>query len=348
MKKIELDGPPPYLQGVYVRENFDFAKCGSALSEDPSTALPEEIPETGPDKPKLSAMMSDDDFLNSLLTPLETRPLELTPPDPDTEPSEEAASDQNVFHDDRSSQVPWSLTAEQQKKPRRERFPFNLPWIEELDLEFPNAVTFFVGENGSGKSTLLEAIAGISGFPVWGGGRNDLSDQFGPEQESELAQAMYPHFRKRPRDGYFFRAEYYAQFASLLDARKRNKEFKGDPYGRYGGQSLHTRSHGESFLALLESRLTDGLFLLDEPESALSPKRQLALMAMMVRRIKEGKSQFIIATHSPILMTYPGATVVNFDSPSLESIDFQQSEHYLLTKGILDHPEQYWKHLRKS
>ena len=343
MKTTELNGPPPFLQGVYVQENFDFDKCGSALSEATDLSEPDIPPEDTSTQPQLSAMMSDDDFLNSLLTPQETRPLELTPTEADPTPPE----DEDGLHED-EGQVAWSLNPEQQKMPRRERFPFNFSWIEELELEFPSSVTFFIGENGSGKSTLLEAIAGLSGFPVWGGGRNDLSDQFGPEQESELAQAMYPHFRKRPRDGYFFRAEYYAQFASLLDARKRNKEFKGDPYGRYGGQSLHTRSHGESFLALLESRLTDGLFLLDEPESALSPKRQLALMAMMVRRIKEGKSQFIIATHSPILMTYPGATVVNFDSPSLESIDFQQSEHYLLTKGILDHPEQYWKHLRKS
>ena len=113
-------------------------------------------------------------------------------------------------------------------------------------------------------------------------------------------------------------------------------------------RSLHTRSHGESFLALLQNRLTDGLFLLDEPESALSPKRQLALMALMVQRIKKGKSQFIIATHSPILMTFPGATVISFDSPTLEPVDYQEGDHYLLTKGILDHPEQYWKHLRES
>jgi len=347
MKKLELDGPPPFLQGVYVRENFDFERCGSALSEVPAAAEPELPPADDPDKPQLSAMMSDDDFLNSLLTPQETRPLELTPPETEDTPSKDA-DDRERIRDEEEGQVAWSLTPEQQKMARRERFPFNFSWIEELELEFPNEVTFFIGENGSGKSTLLEAIAGLSGFPVWGGGRNDLSDQFGPEQESELAQALYPHFRKRPRDGYFFRAEYYAQFASLLDKRKRDKEFQGDPYGRYGGQSLHTRSHGESFLALLKSRLTSGLFLLDEPESALSPKRQLELMAMMVDRIKKGKSQFIIATHSPILMTYPGATVVSFDLPSLESVDYRQSDHFLLTKGILDHPQQYWKHLWKE
>lgn len=341
MKKTELDGPPPFLQGVYVRENFDFERCGSALAETPSPAETDAPPTDSPATPQLSAMMSDDDFLNSLLTPQETRPLELTPDEPALpQPKADRARDDE-------GQVAWSLTDAEQKMPRRERFPFNFIWIEELELEFPNAVTFFIGENGSGKSTLLEAIAGISGFPVWGGGRNDLTDQFGPERESELAQAMYPNFKKRPRDGYFFRAEYYAQFASLLDARKRDKDFKGDPYGRYGGQSLHTRSHGESFLALLQNRLTDGLFLLDEPESALSPKRQLALMAMMVERIKKGQSQFIIATHSPILMTYPGATVVSFDSPSLESVDYRQSDHFNLTKGILDHPEHYWKHLLK-
>ena len=174
MKKIELDGPPPYLQGVYVRENFDFAKCGSALSEGLTAPQPESPPEVESEKPQLSAMMSDDDFLNSLLTPQETRPLELTQPEAETAPTAQTSSS------DDTESVPWSLTEEQQKQPRRERFPFNFRWIEELDLEFPNAVTFFVGENGSGKSTLLEAIAGISGFPVWGGGRNDLTDQFGP------------------------------------------------------------------------------------------------------------------------------------------------------------------------
>jgi predicted ATPase len=343
MKTAELSGPPPFLQGVYVRETFDFDKCGSALPQ--ASAHPEPNDSSPPisDEPQLSAMMSDDDFLNSLLTPQETRPLDLTPQPIDLPPSDKRDSANN----DRDL-VPWSLRPEQQKMARRDRFPFNFSWIEELDLEFSSSVTLFVGENGSGKSTLLEAVAGLSGFPVWGGGRNDLSDQFGPEQESELAQAIYPHFRKRPRDGYFFRAEYYAQFASLLDARKRDKEFKEDPYGRYGGQSLHTRSHGESFLALLENRLTDGLFLLDEPESALSPKRQLALLAMMVKRIKQGRSQFIIATHSPILMTYPGATIISFDTPSLEPIDYKKSEHFLITKGILEHPEQYWKHLRNS
>ena len=342
MKSFEPDAPPPFLQGVYVKDDFDFSSCGSALKKPLPTPEPATAKPDPPAAPKLSAMMSDDDFLNSLLTPLENDPSE----DPTT--AEEGPIDLQTPVDaqpEAFSEDQGVLRAEQEKRPRRERFPFNFPWIEELDLEFPNAVTFFVGENGSGKSTLLEAIAGLNGFPVWGGGRNDLTDQFGPEKRSELAQAMYPHFKKRPRDGFFFRAEYYAQFASLLDARKRDQGFEEDPYMRYGGKSLHTQSHGESFLQLMDSRLTDGLFLLDEPESALSPKRQLTLMALMLDRLKKGKSQFIIATHSPILMTFPGATVISFDSPSLEAIDYRESDHFLLTQGILDHPERYWKHL---
>ena len=344
MKKFEPDTPPPFLQGVYVKDDFEFDKCGSALSKQTPAPDPSETQPDPPAEPQLSAMMSDDDFLNSLLTPQDTRPLELTP-DEEEDVSTEESEGQNEFKEDNDGAS--LLTTEQQKSPRRERFPFNFTWIEELDLKFPNAVTFFVGENGSGKSTLLEAIAGLSGFPVWGGGRNDLADLLGPEKESELAQAMYPHFKKRPRDGYFFRAEYYAQFASLLDARKQDEDFEEDPYMRYGGKSLHTRSHGESFLELMDSRLTSGLFLLDEPESALSPKRQLALMALMLDRVKKGKSQFIVATHSPILMTFPGATVVSVDSPTLETIDYRESDHFLLTQGILDHPERYWKHLNE-
>ena len=337
MKKFELTDPPPFLRGVYIRDDIDFDERGSTSAQQPSTPKPKFSQPEEPEKPQLSAMMSDDEFLQSLLPTQETEPLEPSPAIGD-ETEDEASS--------LASEIE-PLTPELAGLTRREKFPFNFPWIEELNLEFPNAVTFFVGENGSGKSTLLEAIAGLSGFPVWGGGRNDLPDQFGPERESVLAQAMYPYFKKRPRDGYFFRAEYHAQFASLLDARKRDKGFKEDPYKRYGGQSLHTQSHGESFLALMESRLTKGLFLLDEPESALSPKRQLSLLALMLDRIKKGNSQFIVATHSPILMTFPGATVFSFDSPSLEPIDYRLSDHFQLTKGILDYPEKYWKHLHE-
>ena len=228
---------------------------------------------------------------------------------------------------------------------RPERFPFDLPWLGDFALDFPTAVTFFVGENGSGKSTLIEALAALCDLPISGGSRQETGNLFGPERKSELAQELAPVFIKRPRDGYFFRAEYYAQFATLLDQRAEDPEFWGDPYQAYGGKSLHTRSHGESFLELMQNRLSEGLFLMDEPESALSPQRQLTLLAMIADRVAGGKSQFIVATHSPILLTYPGATILNFDDSPLQPIAMEDTSHFHITKGILEHPERYWKHL---
>src|SRR4030095_3487015 len=127
-----------------------------------------------------------------------------------------------------------------------------------------------------------------------------------PPPEALRASALRPVFRKRPSDAYFLRSEFQGHFASLLDARKADPDFWGDPYAAYGERSLHTRSHGEAFLAILQNRIRSGLLLFDEPESALSPQRQLALLAQMATLVAAGKSQFIIATHSPILLTFPG------------------------------------------
>src|SRR5687767_8088657 len=182
----------------------------------------------------------------------------------------------------------------------RDGYPFTLPFVGQLDLRFESPVTFFVGENGTGKSTLLEAIASLCRLPVSGGGRNELAGRHGPDAVSPLAPVLRPVFRRQPPDAYFLRAELQAHLASLLDARHDDPEFDGDPYGRYGGQSLHTRSHGEAFLAILQHRIQAGLFLLDEPESALSPQRQLVLLAHMWAQVAACKSQFIVATHSPI------------------------------------------------
>jgi predicted ATPase len=156
-----------------------------------------------------------------------------------------------------------------------------------------------------------------------------------------------PSFRRQPRDGYFLRAEFQAHFASLLDARKLDPDFPKDrdPYSRYGGRSLHTRSHGEAFLAVLQNRIGQGLFLLDEPESSLSPQRQLALLALMHDLVATGKSQFLIATHSPILMTYPGSQIISFDKVPLSVTTLEQTAHYQITSGILEQPGSYWKHL---
>ncbi|MBL8849804.1 MAG: AAA family ATPase [Planctomycetaceae bacterium] len=227
-------------------------------------------------------------------------------------------------------------------------FPGNLQFTRSLNLELRHPVTFFVGENGSGKSTLLEAIAVLAGLPISGGGTNEVGAPHGLTEESQLADALRVGFKQRPKDGYFFRAELQAHFASLLDARKLDPEFGGDPYKRYGGRSLHGMSHGEAFLSVMNNRFGGGLFILDEPETALSPQRQLTLLALMYDLTREGKTQFLVATHSPILLTYPDAHIVSFDDAALPSISFTETQHYQITSGILRNPETYWKHLRES
>lgn len=235
-----------------------------------------------------------------------------------------------------------------ERLPEQRSFPFNLSFLPALDLRFEAPVTFFVGENGTGKSTLLEAIAALSRLPVSGGSRSELASAHGPEKESSLARVLRPAFRQQPKDGFFLRAEFAAHFASLLDEREKDRDFGGDPYGLYGGRSLHTRSHGEAFLAILQNRFEKGLFLLDEPESALSPQRQLALLTLIYDLVGAGDSQFIIASHSPILMTYPNAQIVSFDEKNLREIALEQTSHYQVTRGILEHPEGYWKYLSES
>jgi predicted ATPase len=225
-------------------------------------------------------------------------------------------------------------------------FPFSLPFVEELDLRLETPVSYFVGENGSGKSTLIEAIAVLCRLPVSGGGRHELADRHGPETGSELATSLRPSFRRRPRDGYFFRAEFQAHFATLLEERQADPNFiGGDPFARYGGRSLHMRSHGEAFLAMLTSWMAPGIILMDEPEAALSPQRQLTLLAVMARLASRGDVQFLVATHSPILLTFPGASIISFDDPKLPVVRLEDTAHFQITKGILESPARYWKHL---
>lgn len=237
------------------------------------------------------------------------------------------------------------ITRRDTATPLPERFPFDLPWLAGLPLRFDHPVTFLIGENGMGKSTLIEAIADLCGLPVSGGSRNEAAARHGPELESPLVPALRPRFRARPRDGYFFRAEFLPHFASLLDERRQDPDFIGDPYAAYGGRSLHARSHGEAFLALMNHRLRSGLILMDEPESALSPTRQLTLLALLADRVEGGNTQFIIATHSPIIMTFPGAHIVSLDSDGLERVALEETSHFVLTRDILASPATFWKHL---
>ena len=130
--------------------------------------------------------------------------------------------------------------------------------------------------------------------------------------------------------------------------RSADPDFLGDPYQRYGGRSLHTRSHGESFLEVFKNRIFKGLYLLDEPDTSLSPQRQLALLSLLDGLVQRGESQFIIATHSPILLTLPDADIFCFDDPHLRLVDLQDTLQYQITHDILESLERYWKYLRQS
>jgi predicted ATPase len=225
-----------------------------------------------------------------------------------------------------------------------DEYPFNIPALHhgnlQVDLNAP--VTFFVGENGSGKSTVMEAIAVACGFNPSGGSRNNVYDY--KPTESSLANQLRLVWNFKVTQGFFLRAESFFNFASYLD--KSKEELPGqDYYGPYGGTSLHERSHGESFMALFHNRFKSGIYLLDEPEAALSPKRQLVFLARLHELVQAGESQFIIATHSPILLSYPGAVIYSFDEKGIMPIEYQETEHFQVTKDFLNAHEGFYKHL---
>lgn len=223
------------------------------------------------------------------------------------------------------------------------QFPFTLPlFASGLDLELKTPVTFLVGENGTGKSTLLEAIAMKTGFNIEGGSRDHIYSTTDAGNKSALADSLRLSWSPKVSKGFFLRAETFFNFATYID-----KIGGGNPrgYQAYGGTSLHHKSHGESFLALFMNRFEEGFFILDEPESALSPQRQLAFLAILSDMERQGKSQFIIATHSPMLITYPGATLLSIEDGALKQVAYQDTEHFQLMKTFLDSPERYFKRL---
>lgn len=209
-------------------------------------------------------------------------------------------------------------------------------WSHAREIEFTTPVTFFVGENGSGKSSILEALAWSTGFGLHGGSRDH---QFVEDTDGHaLGRALALTWRQRSTDGFFLRAETFHQFATHLETSQ-------SAFGRYGGRSLHERSHGEAFLALFEHRFEDGLYLLDEPEAALSPARQLAFLRIMHELASRRVAQFIVATHSPMLLCLPGARVLSFDEGVITETPYQETEHYQLTRRFLNDPALYLRHL---
>ena len=229
--------------------------------------------------------------------------------------------------------------------PDMTRYPFSIPAVRELDyLEFGKEVTFFVGENGSGKSTLLEAIAVGLGFNPEGGTKNF---NFGTRaSHSELYR--YLRLSKsfiKPRDGFFLRAESYFNVATNIEDMDNAGGFGPPVINSYGGRSLHEQSHGESFLSLMHHRFGGrGIYILDEPEAALSPTRQLTVLSRM-KQLIDDESQFIIATHSPILLAYPGALIYQIDGSGINPVRYEDTEHYEITKAFLDNPERMLEEL---
>jgi len=224
----------------------------------------------------------------------------------------------------------------------------NIPSLKNgLSLKIKTNVTFFVGENGSGKSTLLEGIAERCGFNMRGGNPNhNLTTSWRFEgYKSVVARELMLGMPPRPvTDGFFMRAESFFNFASYIDelAEDDNRILRA-----YGGRSLHEQSHGESFLSLFNNQFENGLYILDEPEAALSPARVLAFMSVINELDKSGRAQFLIATHSPILICYPGATIFQFDEDGVRETTYPETEHFSLTKAFLNNPDLYLHHLMK-
>ncbi|PZE19687.1 AAA family ATPase [Paenibacillus xerothermodurans] len=221
-----------------------------------------------------------------------------------------------------------------------DKYPFNVPAIKHFDnIALNKNVTFFVGENGSGKSTLLEAIAYQCGFNTAGGSRNNLYELV--SSEAKLGDFIRLSWMPKINNGFFLRAESFYNFASHLDELAKEDR---RVYHYYGGKSLHEQSHGESFISLFTHRFGQkGIYLLDEPEAALSPQRQLAFLNIIHELQKS--AQIIIATHSPILLGYPNAEIYNFNVSPIELIKYEDTEHYQITRRFLENKNFYLKEL---
>lgn len=231
------------------------------------------------------------------------------------------------------------------KPAKTDHYADRLPAIKSIKkngLRLSRPIAFFVGENGSGKSTLLEAMAVACGFNPEGGTRNFSFAT--KDTHSPLAEQLIIARTESPKNGFFLRAESFYNAASYI-----NEIFADELNARldtpYGDRSLHARSHGESFLALVQHRFDrKGLYLLDEPEAALSPARQLTLLAEL-KRLEDAGAQIVIATHSPILTAYPGAEIFSFSARGIEIVSYRETDCYAVTKRFLDDPDSILRYL---
>jgi predicted ATPase len=222
------------------------------------------------------------------------------------------------------------------KIPSFSTYPFSLPAIRNLaTITFHPKVTFIIGENGTGKSTLLEAIAVAWGFNAEGGSKNfhfsTRASHSNLHEYLRLARAF-----RRPKDGFFLRAESFFNVATDIERMDAEPAFSPPIINSFGGRSLHEQSHGESFLTLLTNRFRgEGFYILDEPEAALSPTRQMAALHRIHELVNEG-SQLIIATHSPILMAYPNSQILLIDEDQIRPVAYTETEHFIVARNFLN------------
>lgn len=238
-----------------------------------------------------------------------------------------------------------SLQLLRDKVPSFDRYPFCLETVRQLDrIDFHPKVTYIIGENGSGKSTLLEALATAYGFNPEGGTRNFNFATRATHSPLHQYLRLAKSFRK-PQDGFFLRAESFYNVASTIDALDEEPGPGAFIKDSYGGKSLHQQSHGESFFSLITHRFGGkGLYILDEPEAALSAARQMAMLAR-IHDLVQDNSQFIIATHSPILLAYPDADIYQIQDGLLTPTAYEDSEPYTSTRHFLNNHQAYIKRL---
>ena len=229
----------------------------------------------------------------------------------------------------------------------KDSYLLNIPSVQYLmrkkTLMLTSDVTFLVGENGTGKSTLIEAIAISYGFNAEGGTKNFNFTT--TKSHSELWEHLSFVRSRYAKDGFFLRAESFYNLASNIDELDQIPSYSPKLISNYGGKSLHHQSHGESFLSLVKNRFGGkGMYILDEPEAALSPMKLLSLM-VAIKDLINKDSQFIIATHSPILLAFPGAQILQLSENGIEEVAYKETEHYIISKQFLEKPEQMVKYL---